>query len=139
MSTHSHAAARPSAFRHPDWVGYRHALLQSLYALPVLLTLLLPANFIAYALSVSTNGGSALGGIKYGLDHHLAGHFVTSAGHATMIDALAWWAGAIWEGLFWLSCAGAVALFALWVGRVALVRLWPGARGRDGAAGAVAA
>lgn len=120
----------PATAQRLDWRGYRHALLRSLYALLLTLLLLLPANFIAYALSLSTNGGSALQGLGYALAHHLTGYYVLSSAGARAIGAAEWWAAAVWACLFWLSCASALLLFTLWAVRAVLVRLVPRLRGR---------
>lgn len=108
---------------HTGWRGYRHAFLRSLYALLLVLVLLLPANFIAYALSYSTTGGSAIQGLVYAWTHHLAGYFVAAQGQASAVGAAYWWAGAVWEVLLWLSCASAVVLLVLWAVRLVLARL----------------
>lgn len=113
-----------------DWRGYRHALLRSLYALLLTLLLLLPANFIAYAISLSTNGGSALQGLAYALAHHLMGYYVMSSAGVLVIGAAEWWAAVVWECLFWLSCLSALLLFSLWIVRALLARLVPHLRGR---------
>ena len=120
----------PATAQRLDWRGYRHALLRSLYALLLILLLLLPANFIAYALSLSTNGGSALQGLGYALAHHLTGHYVLSATGALAIGAAEWWAAIVWECLFWLSCTSALLLFTLWALRAVLARLAPRLRRR---------
>lgn len=120
----------PAATPRLDWRGYRHALLRSLYALLLILLLLLPANFIAYALSLTTNGGSALQGLGYALAHHLSGYYVLSTTGARAIGAAEWWTAAVWTCLFWLSCASALLLFTLWAARAVLARLVPRLRGR---------
>ncbi len=127
-----HAVAAP--LRRPahrwDWLGYRYALLRTFYALLLILLLLLPANFIAYALSYSTTGGSAVQGLGYAMSHHLAGYYVAAGGRASEVGAATWWAGAAWEVLLWLSVASAVLLLVLWAARMVLARLARDARTR---------
>jgi hypothetical protein len=87
--------------------------------------MLLPANFIAAALSTSMNHGDALVGAHYAAAHHLAGFWVVVGGRATAVTAGAWWATAVWEALFWASCASALTLVGLWLGRAAAQRMRP--------------
>jgi hypothetical protein len=108
-----------------DWTGFRHALARTLYALLLVLVMLLPANFIAAALATSMNHGDAFVGARYAAAHHLAGFWVVVGGKATAVTAGAWWATAVWEGLFWASCASGLALVGLWLGRALALRMRP--------------
>lgn len=134
MSLPPHILSDRASVRRParrwDWPGYRHALLRTLYALLMFLLMLWPANFIAYAISYSTNGGSAIQGLSYAIGHHFAGYYVAAGGHASAVGAATWWASVVWEALFWLSCASAVVLLVLWSVRVVLARLARDAQAR---------
>lgn len=111
-----------AAFRR-DWSGVRHALLRSTYAGLLMLVMLLPANFVAFALFATLCHGTALAGYQYAAQRHLAGYWVASpAGRFTVLPVV-WWASAAWEVLFWASCGSAVVVFALWAGRAVAGRL----------------
>jgi hypothetical protein len=117
------AHPRPLATARIDWPGYRHALARTLYALLLALVMLLPANFVAYALCTTIYHGGALSGARFAAVHHLAGYWMgTDAEHAP-VGALMWWAAAVWECLFWISCASAVVIFVLWLVRLLVDRL----------------
>jgi hypothetical protein len=102
-----------------DWPGYGQALLRSAYALVLLLVTLLPANFVAYALLTTLYHGSALAGLEYALGHRHAGYWIGTQAHAAPAGAALWWLAATTESLFWVGCASALLLFALWMARFA--------------------
>jgi hypothetical protein len=108
-----------------DWSGYRHALARTFYAVLLVLVVLLPANFIAAMLSISLYHGDAFLGAQYAAAHHLAGFWVVTGNRATAVEAGAWWAAAVWEGLFWASCVSALTLAGLWLGRAIALRVRP--------------
>ena len=103
-----------------DWEGYGHAALHTAYALLVALTMLLPANFVAFALTTTLAHGGALAGARYAAAHHLVGYWMAADSTATPVGAGLWWASAAWECLFWASCASALLLCLLWVARAVL-------------------
>jgi hypothetical protein len=108
---------RMSALFQPDWLGLRYALLRSLYAGLLILVMLLPANFVAYALFSTLFSGSAFGGMHFAATHHLSGYWVGTAADADSVAPLIWWAAAAWEVLFLASCASAVTIAVLWTVR----------------------
>jgi hypothetical protein len=105
---------RVSALIRPDWQGIRQALLRSIYATLLILVMLLPANFVAYALFSTLFRGNATGGVKYAALHHLGGYWVGSSASALAVGPLVWWAALTWEVLFWASCLSALAVLLLW-------------------------
>ncbi len=116
----------PAIATRRNWSGYRHALARTVYAVLLVLVMLLPANFIAAMIATSVYHGDAILGARYALTHHLAGYYwVIVGGKVTAVTAGAWWATAVWEGLFWASCASGLALFGLWLGRSIVLRLRP--------------
>lgn len=117
MSPTTDVQARHAALSRVDWPGYRHALARTLYALLLVLVMLLPANFVAYALCSTLYHGGALAGARYAAGHHLGGYWMGSDAGATHVGATMWWMAAIWESLFWASCAAALVVFVLWIGR----------------------
>ncbi|GAC1460814.1 MAG: hypothetical protein PVSMB4_19670 [Ktedonobacterales bacterium] len=108
---------------HADWRGYLQALPQTGYAILLVFVMLLPANFIAHALTISLYRGTALAGAHYAAIHHLHGYWIASDAGATAVKAGTWWVAATWECLFWASCASAVLVCVLWLCRAALARL----------------
>jgi hypothetical protein len=118
------APARRAAPSRPDWRGYRYALARTLYAFLLVLVMLLPANFVAYALCTALYHGDALTGALYAFGHHLPGYWVGSDSSVIPVGASVWWMAAVWESLFWASCAAALVVFALWLG------CWLAARSR---------
>jgi hypothetical protein len=115
----------PAIATRTKWSGYRHALARTAYAVLLVLVMLLPANFIAAMIATSVYHGDALLGARYAITHHLAGYWVIVGEKATAVTAGAWWATAVWEGLFWASCASGLALVGLWLGRSVVLRLRP--------------
>jgi hypothetical protein len=98
----------------PDWLGFRHALLRSAYAVLLVLVMMLPANFVAFALFSTLFHGNATGGVQFAALHHVAGYWLGTAAAALSVEPLVWWAAALWEVLFWASCAAAVTVMVLW-------------------------
>jgi hypothetical protein len=120
------ATTAPSVVSHSartDWPGYRMAMARSAYAALLVLVMLLPANFIAAALSAAICHGDALLGARYADQHHLAGYWVAGTIGATEVTAGTWWAAALFESLFWASCVSGVLIFVLWIGRLVALRL----------------
>jgi hypothetical protein len=101
-----------------DWGEIRYALIHTMYALLLVLVMLLPANFVAYALCSTLYHGGALGGAHYAAVHHLSGYWLGTSDSAMEVGALLWWMAAIWEWLFWASCASGLLLFVLWAARL---------------------
>jgi hypothetical protein len=108
---------RLSALLQPDWLGFRHALLRSIYAGLLVLVMLLPANFVAFALFSTLFNGSAFGGMHFAATHHLSGYWVGTEADANTVLPLIWWAAAAWEVLFMASCASALTILVLWIVR----------------------
>lgn len=109
--------ARLASLIQPDWLGYRHALLRSGYAFLLALVMLLPANFVAYALSATLFHGGAFGGMQFAAAHHMSGFWLGTAAAADPVAPLVWWAAAGWEILFWASCLSGLTVFILWTAR----------------------
>lgn len=116
-------APSPTAGPRPDWRGYLQALPQTGYAILLVFVMLLPANFVAHALTISLYRGTALDGASYAAAHHLHGYWIASDMGATAVSGGTWWVAATWECLFWASCASAVLICVLWLCRAALTRL----------------
>lgn len=108
-----------------DWRGYRHALASTVYALLLVLVMLLPANFVAFALCTTLYHGGALEGARFAAVHRISGYWMGADVGATQVGAVMWWVAALCEALFWASCASAIIVFALWIGRAATERLRP--------------
>ena len=108
---------RVAALLQSNWLGFRHALLRSLYAVLLVLVMLLPANFVAVALASTLFHGSAIGGIQFAATHHVNGYWLGTATEADSVAPLIWWADAAWEVLFWASCASALTVVVLWTVR----------------------
>jgi hypothetical protein len=123
MSPLAATRERLRALREANWRSYRYAVHHTLYALLITLVLLLPANFVAYTLSLALHIGSALRGLRFAAAHHLAGYWIAAGGTATPVTAGLWWLSAVWECLFWASCASAIALFILWIARLVTERV----------------
>lgn len=117
LSTTTGVQSRLAALARADWAGYRHALSRTFYALLLVLVLLLPANFVAYALCATIYRGGALAGALYASSHHLTGYWMGSDSGATAVGAVMWWMAAVWEALFWASCGAALVIFVLWMVR----------------------
>jgi hypothetical protein len=110
-ATRLHTPTLPRA----DWPGYRTALLRSAYALLLVLVMLLPANFVAYAICVALYHGGAFSGARFALSHHLTGYWLGGASYAVPVEAVLWWVAAACEVLFWISCVSGLVIAGLWV------------------------
>lgn len=115
--------SRIAAFVQPDWLGYRHALVRSAYACLLVLVMLLPANFVAYALFSTLFHGGAFSGMQFAATHHMSGFWLGTESTADRVAPQIWWAAAIWEALFWASCASALTVLCLWLMRALAGRL----------------
>jgi hypothetical protein len=116
-------SARVPLSLQPDWPVVRHAMLRSVYAGLLVLVMLLPANFVAFALFATLCHGTAIAGLHYAAQHHVAGYWVASPAGPLPAAPIVWWAAAAWEVLFWASCGSAVVVFVLWVVRFVAGRL----------------
>jgi hypothetical protein len=116
------SARVPTTFQ-LDWLGLRHALARSVYAGLLVLVMLLPANFVAFALFATLCRGTALAGLQFAAQHRLSGYWVASAAGGLPVQPIVWWASAAWEVLLWASCASAVLVFVLWAIRFVAGRL----------------
>lgn len=106
-----------------DWRRHLYIAAQTSYAVLLVLLMLLPANFIANALTMVLSHGDALSGARYAAAHHLAGYWLASTHGPIAATAGLWWIAATWECLFWASCASAIILVALWLARTTIERV----------------
>jgi hypothetical protein len=114
-----------SSARRMDWGEVRYALIHTMYALLLVLVMLLPANFVAYALCSTLYHGGALGGASYAAAHHLGGYWLGTSDSAIEVGAPLWWMAATWEWLFWASCTSGLLLCVLWALRLVIERVNP--------------
>lgn len=119
-------ASRPRVRTLLDWRRHLYIMAQTTYAVLLILLMLLPANFIANALTMALSHGDALAGARYAAAHHLAGYWLASGHGAIPASAGLWWIAATWECLFWASCASAILLVALWLVRATFERVHAG-------------
>lgn len=123
MLSATQAQPYASAARRIDWGEVRYALIHTMYAVLLVLVMLLPANFVAYALCSTLYHGGALGGAHFAAVHHLNGYWLGTGDSAIEVGALLWWMAAVWEWLFWASCASGLLLCALWAARLTIERI----------------
>jgi hypothetical protein len=115
--------SRPRARTLLDWRRHLYIAAQTTYAVLLVLLMLLPANFIANALTMVLSHGDALAGARYAATHHLAGYWLAASHGAIPASPGVWWIAATWECLFWASCGSAIILVALWLVRAAFERV----------------
>ena len=123
MQSTTVARWRAPALPHLDWLGYSHALLRSAYALLLILVMLLPANFVAYAICL-TLYRNEVAASAHTAGQHLSGNWLLYPDVAFSAGTPLWGLATFWGVLFWASCLSAVITFALWSVR-ALVQHLP--------------